>query len=86
MSQFWLPLTDTSTDVINSVDGVTTNQSVAAFLSANPGSYVEYDNLPTEYPNLIFNSSESSAFGCVVNSINVTADLLGGAHSPHRPK
>lgn len=90
MQKFWIALSDITSDIINSLNGVTLNQSIAAFLAAHPGSYIEYNESTTPdeayYPNLVILSSETASFGAVVNNINVTASILGGSHSPVRPK
>ena len=85
---FWVPLTSTSS-YINSINGATINQTASNFVAAigDPSeAYIEYADDPGAYPNLIIASSAMAPFACMVDNVAVEAELLGGSHSPRRPK
>jgi len=72
MNKFWVAVPND--DTVNFICSETTN-----------GNF-EYEGSTEFHTNYVFESEESADFTVDVNGAPVTAELIGGAHSPQRPK
>lgn len=85
MANYYFPLESTS-DVISEYNGtgLAIPQTAQEFADDKVFAWIENDT-PSSYPDLCVTAGPVAPTA-VINSIQVTAEIIAGSHPPQRPK